>query len=51
MNLDRLVTILGSIIVLATVTTLILPGRQTPAVIKSFGDAFTGSLKVATGQK
>lgn len=34
---------------LAMVTTLILPGRQTPGVIDAFRRLFTGSLSVAMG--
>lgn len=42
---DKLVTVLGTIVVLAIVTTLVLPGRQTPAVISSFFSGFAGSLR------
>lgn len=38
------------IVAVAMVTTLILPGRQTPQVISAFGNAFSGSLKTAMGR-
>ena len=46
---DKLVNVLGSIVVLAIITTLVLPGRQTPGVIKAFGDAFSGSIRSGMG--
>lgn len=42
--------ILGSIVTLAVVTTLILPGRQTPGVINAAGNAFSGSIRAAMGR-
>lgn len=51
MNIDGLVTVLGSIIVLATVTTLVLPGRQTPSVIKNFFAGLAAAIRAAMGQK
>lgn len=39
-----------AIIGVALVTTLILPGRQTPAVATALGNVFTGSLKTAMGR-
>lgn len=41
------------IIGIGLVTTLILPGRQTPAVINAFSGLFKGSLAtaMASGQK
>lgn len=47
--IDRIMNVLGSIVVLAIITTLVLPGRQTPAVIKSAGDAFSGSIRAGLG--
>jgi hypothetical protein len=38
------------IVGVALVTTLILPGRQTPAVVNAFGKVFQGSLKTAMGR-
>ena len=46
---DKVFNILGSIVILATITTLILPGRQTVGVINSLSNGFTGSLKTAMG--
>jgi hypothetical protein len=41
-----------AIVAVALVTTMVLPGRQTPAVIKATGGAFSGSLATAiTGKK
>lgn len=37
------------IVGIAMVTTLLLPGRQTPAVINSFTALFRGSLATAMG--
>lgn len=37
------------IITVGMVTTLILPGRQTPAVINAFTGLFRGSLATAMG--
>jgi hypothetical protein len=38
------------IVGIAMVTTLILPGRQTPAVLNAAGGVFSGSLKTAMGR-
>lgn len=38
------------IVGIALVTTLILPGRQTPAVLGAAGSVFSGSLKTAMGR-
>ena len=46
---DKIFNVLGSIVVLAIVTTLILPGRQTPAVINASGNAFSGAIRSAMG--
>ena len=50
MSLDKGANILAMIIVLAIVTTLVLPGRQTPKVISSFFSGFSGSIKSAMGR-
>lgn len=47
---DKVVNVFGTIVVLAIVTTILLPGRQTPGVIKSIGDAFAGSIRAASGK-
>lgn len=49
-NADAFFTLLGTIVLVALATTLVLPGRQTPAVIKAGGNAFSGSLKAALGK-
>lgn len=46
---NKIVDIGGTIVILAIVTTLILPGRQTPAVLDSAGKAFSGAIKSAMG--
>lgn len=47
---NKLIDVLGSIVVLAIVTTLVLPGRQTAAVVTAGGNAFSGSLRAAMGR-
>ena len=39
------------IVGIGLVTTLILPGRQTPMVIGAFSDLFTGALATAMGTR
>lgn len=46
---DSLFTVLGSIVLLAIVTTLVLPKRGTASDISAFGGAFAGSIKAALG--
>lgn len=46
---DKLINILGSIIILAIVTTLILPNRKTVDVIKAGSNGFIGSIQAAMG--
>lgn len=50
MNGSRFFDILASIIVVALVTTLILPGRQTGSVIRETGAAGSGFLRTAMGR-
>lgn len=38
------------IVGIAFVTTLILPGRQTPAVFGAVGSVFNGAIKTAQGR-
>lgn len=47
---DKALNILASIVVVAGITALVLPGRQTPQVITALFNGFRGSLGVATGQ-
>lgn len=46
---DKIFNVLGSIVVLAIVTTLVLPGRQTASVVSESGKAFSGALRAAMG--
>ncbi len=49
-GLEKGVTIfLGGLITVALATTLVGPGKQTPAVINSAGGAVSGSLLAAQG--
>lgn len=50
MNTSKLVDVLLSIVTVALVTTLVLPGRQTPGVIREGGNAFTNALRAAQGR-
>jgi len=47
---DGIFTILSSIVFLAVVTTLVLPGRQTPGVIRNFWTGFMNAIKAAMGR-
>ena len=47
---DKVFNVLGTIVVLAIVTTLVLPGRQTPAVLTSFFNGFSGSIQAGMGK-
>lgn len=38
------------IVAIAFVTTLILPGRQTPQVLSAVGSTFSGAIKTAQGR-
>lgn len=46
---DKVISVLGSIVILAIVTTLVLPGRQTVGVVKAGSDGFIGSIRAAMG--
>jgi hypothetical protein len=46
---DKVFNVLGSIVILAIVTTLVLPGRQTVGVVNAGGNAFAGGLRAAMG--
>lgn len=47
---NKIIDVFGSIVVLAIVTTLVLPGRQTSQVVTASGNAFSGSLRAAMGR-
>ena len=50
-GLEKGVTLfLGGLIVVALGTTLVGPGKQTPAVLSAAGGAVSGSLLAAQGQ-
>ena len=44
----QVVTVLTAIVGVAILAVLVSRNSQTPAVVKSFGDAFSGSLRAAT---
>lgn len=46
---DKLVNVLGSIVVLAIVTTLVYPGRQTGTVITAGFNGFRDSIRAGMG--
>lgn len=46
---DKIVTVFGTIVVLAIVTTLVLPGRQTVGVFNAAGNTFIGAIRAALG--
>lgn len=46
---DGIFAVLASIVVLATVTTLVLPNRNTAGVITAGGNAFTNAIKAGIG--
>jgi len=39
-----------AIVSVGMITTLILPGRQTPEVFRAAGDVFSGGLRTAMGR-
>lgn len=47
MNLDRVFNIAGSIVILAGVT-VVVSSPRTAGIIRSIGEAFSGSLTAAT---
>lgn len=51
MSADKIFNIAGSIVVLAIITTLVLPGRQTVGVVNSIGGAFSGAIRAGMGSK
>lgn len=48
-TVGQIVTVLTAIVGVAMLAVLVSTRSQTPAVIKSFGDAFSGALGAATG--
>jgi hypothetical protein len=48
--MDDVFALLTSIVIVAGVTTLVLPGRQTVGVANAFWNGFSGSIRAATAQ-
>jgi hypothetical protein len=48
-TVGQIVTVLTAIVGVAILAVLVSRNSQTPAVIKEFGDAFSGALRAATG--
>lgn len=46
---DKIINVLGSIVVLAIVTTLVLPNRKTSEVVGAASNGFIGSIQAAMG--
>lgn len=44
-------TFVAGVVAIGMITALMLPGRQTPAVIKALGNLMSGSLKTAISGK
>lgn len=49
MNGDKFLTVLGTIVTVALVTTIVVNGEGTARVISSFFSGFANSLKAAQG--
>jgi hypothetical protein len=47
---DKVVSILGSIVTVALVTTVLMRGSATAQVITAFGNMFSGALRAAQGR-
>lgn len=50
MNLDRFFNLLGAIVTVALVTTILARGSNAARVITASGNAFSGSIRAATGR-
>lgn len=48
---DKVVNVLATLAIVALITTLVLPGRQTPAVIKSGFDGLSNLTRASIGQR
>jgi hypothetical protein len=44
---ETLKTFLSGLVMIGLATAVLLPGRQTPAVIKAFGGVLTGGLRTS----
>lgn len=49
MNADKAFNVLGSLVVVAGITTLVVHGTGTRAAFTGFGDAFSNMLRAAQG--
>ena len=49
MNMDKFFNVLAAIVTVALVTTVVT-SKQTSGIIRSFGSAFSGSLRAAQGR-
>lgn len=47
---DKILAIFGTLAIATVVTTLVLPGRQTPALITAAGNAFANASRAAQGR-
>lgn len=47
---DKILAIFGTLAIAVVVTSLVLPGRQTPAVINAAGNAFANAATAAMGK-
>lgn len=47
---DKIVNIAGAIVTVALVTTVLTRGSQAAQVMRSIGDAFSGSIRAAQGR-
>lgn len=46
---DKILAIFSTLAIATVVTAMVLPGRQTPAVITALGNMFSNSAKAAAG--
>lgn len=47
MNADRIFNIFGGVLTIALVTSVLIRGSEAAQVIRSVGDAFSGSIRAA----
>lgn len=47
---DKILAIFGTLAIAVVVTSLVLPGRQTPALLKAAGEMFATSARAAMGR-
>lgn len=46
---DKIASIIGTLAIAVVLTTLVLPGRQTPALAKAIGDAYSNAARASMG--